>query len=105
MLGLVYYLHFYQSALLTGTGGSLYLASSVLSVLGAVVGFAAYVSRFWNASGPELTRMRWVAAAIAVYIVALILFFVDKIINRSPTSGSPGSSASTPPRSRSHTRS
>lgn len=85
LLGLVYYLHFYQSALLTGKGGSLYLASSALSVLAAVIGFSAYVSRFWNASGPDLTRMRWVAAAILVYIVALILFFIDQIVNRDPT--------------------
>lgn len=85
LLGLVYYLHFYQSALLTGASSSLYLASSILAVLGVVVGFAAYLSRFWNASGPDLTRMRWVAAAIVVYVVALVLFFTDQIINRSPT--------------------
>jgi hypothetical protein len=85
LLGLVYYLHFYQSALLTGASGWLYAVSSTLSVVGALAGLLAYLSRFWNASGPDLTRMRWVAAAIAVYIVALILFFVDQVINSRAT--------------------
>ncbi len=85
LLALVYYLHFYQSAFLTGTSSSLYVASSILAVLSAAVGFVAYLSRFWNASGPELARMRWVAAAIAIYIVALILFFADQTINLRTT--------------------
>jgi hypothetical protein len=84
VLALVYYLHFYQSALITNTTSPLYVATGVLVVLSALVGLAAYLSRFWNASGPDLTRMRWVAAAIGVYIVAVILFFTDQIVNRLP---------------------
>ena len=85
VLFFIYYLHFYQSAYVTGTTSSLYKVNAVLVLFGYLVGFAAYVSRFWHARGPELTRMRWVAAAIFVYIVSVALFFVDQVVNRNQT--------------------
>jgi hypothetical protein len=81
----VYYAHFYQSAFVVGNTGWLYVASSAMVVFAGVVGLAAYVSRFWSARGPEVTRMRWVASAIAVYIVSLVIFFVDQVVNRNAT--------------------
>ncbi len=85
VLFLVYELHFYQSAYVTGVTSSLYKLNAVLVLAGYLVGFAAYVSRFWRARGAEVTRMRWVAAAIFVYIVAVALFFVDQVVNRNET--------------------
>jgi len=32
-----------------------------------------------------VTRMRWVAAAILVYIGSLVLFFIDQVVNRTST--------------------
>jgi hypothetical protein len=81
----IYYLHFYQSAFSTGTTSSLYLISSTLVVLWVFLGLSAYVARFWGASGPEVTRMRWVAAAIAVYVGAQVIFFVDQVLNHNAT--------------------
>jgi hypothetical protein len=82
---LIYYLHFYQSAFSTGGTSSLYSIGGTLVVLGVLLGLAAYVARFWGASGPEVTRMRWVAAAIAVYAAAQLIFFIDQIVNRDAT--------------------
>lgn len=86
LLGVVYYLHFYQSAFITGTASELFLLSSALAVIAGVVGLIAYVARFWDARGPELTGMRWVAAAIVLYIASQIIFFVDQIahLGRTP---------------------
>lgn len=83
--GTIYYLHFYQSAFWTGATSLLYVISSTLVVLGVLVGLAAYVARFWGARGPEVTRMRWVAAAIAVYAGAQVIFFIDEVVNRNAT--------------------
>lgn len=85
VLFLVYELHFYQSAYITGTTSSLYKLNAVFVLGGFLVGFVGYVARFWHARGPEVTRMRWVAAAIFVYIVAMALFFVDQVLNRNET--------------------
>ena len=81
----IYYLHFYQSAYMTGDTASLYLIGSLASVLSSIVGLVAYVVRFSKAQGPELTRMRWVAAAVLTYIVILTLFFIDENINHPGT--------------------
>ncbi|HVA29354.1 MAG TPA: GAF domain-containing protein, partial [Candidatus Baltobacteraceae bacterium] len=82
---IMYYLHFYQSAFSTGATSSLYLISSTIVVFWVLLGLAAYVARFWGASGPEVTRMRWVAAAIAVYAGAQVIFFIDQLLNRNAT--------------------
>jgi hypothetical protein len=81
----IYYAHFYQSAFVAGTTGFLYTISSTMVVFGAIVGFVAFVARFWRTRGPELTRMRWVAAAMLVYIVSFIIFFIDQVVNRNAT--------------------
>jgi hypothetical protein len=80
LLFIVYYLHFYQSAYLTGNSSSLYVVNGSLVVLGALVGLVAYVARFRETRGPDLTRMRWVAAAVSVYIVSLVIFFIDQTV-------------------------
>lgn len=80
LIFLVYYLHFYQSAYMTGDSSSLYVVNGALVVLGALVGLVAYVARFREARGPDLTRMRWVAAAVSVYIASLVIFFFDQTV-------------------------
>lgn len=80
LIFIVYYLHFYQSAFKTGNSSSLYVVNGALVVLGALVGLVAYIARFREARGPDLTRMRWVAAAVSVYIGSLVIFFIDQTV-------------------------
>jgi hypothetical protein len=83
LLALLYYLHFYESAFVTGTSGILYRAGAVLLLLGNATALAAFIARFSRARGPEITRMRWVAAAVATYLVSYAIFFTDQIVSRS----------------------
>lgn len=85
LLGTVYYAHFYESAFFTGEPGVLFSLNVLLVLTGSIAGLLAYVSRFWKTRGPEVTRMRWVAAAIVVYIASLLIFFIDQIVSRGRT--------------------
>jgi hypothetical protein len=83
LLAALYYFHFYESAFVTGTSGILYRAGGVLLVLGNATALAAFIARFSQARGPEITRMRWVAAAVAIYLVCYTIFFAEQILSRS----------------------
>jgi hypothetical protein len=74
--------HFYTAAFLSGGAEAFYVITAVLLVASLCVGLVAYVARFRDARGPEITRMRWVAAAIAIYIAIAVIFFVAQMIDR-----------------------
>lgn len=78
-----YYMHFFEAAYWVGNAGLVYEIFGVLTLISVIIGFSGFVSRFRGVLGPDLTRMRWVAAAVFLYFIGFLLFFIDQSTSRS----------------------